>query len=99
LEFLSQSLEDCRLLVLGAYRDVGLSRRHPLSETLGELARARGFHTVSLKGLDAEDVTLFIQKATGIAPSREFVEAIHSYTEGNPLFVTEVMRMLAQEGL
>ena len=98
LEFLGRSLESCSLMVLGTYRDVGLSRRHPLSEALGELTRERFFHTIPLKGLGVEEVRHFIQNTAGIAPSEEFVEAILSHTEGNPLFVTEVMRMLTQEG-
>ncbi len=43
LEFLGQELGDSRLLIIGTYRDVDLTRRHPLSETLGELTRARLF--------------------------------------------------------
>ena len=29
---------------------------------------------------------------------RGLIEAVHSQTEGNPLFVTEVVRLLVQEG-
>ena len=32
-----------RLLVIGTYRDVEVTRRHPLSQTLGELTRERLF--------------------------------------------------------
>ncbi len=35
LEFLSREIESSSLLVLGTYRDVEVSRRHPLSQTLG----------------------------------------------------------------
>ncbi len=39
LEFLAREIQSSSLLVLGAYRDVEVSRRHPLSETLGSLIR------------------------------------------------------------
>src|SRR5262249_28884995 len=39
LEFLARDLRDARVLVIGTYRDVALDREHPLSRTLGEVAR------------------------------------------------------------
>ena len=41
LEFLASELERSHILVLGTYRDVDVSRRHPLSQTLGNLIRAQ----------------------------------------------------------
>ena len=98
LEFLSQELSDSHLMVIGTYRDVDLSRQHSLAETLGELTRARLFQRVPLRGLSLEDEGQLIQVTSGSRPSQEFVELVHSRTEGNPLFVVEVLRMLEQEG-
>ena len=98
LEFLAQEFADSRLLVIGTYRDVDLSRQHPLAETLGELNRERLFQRVVLRGLAEDDVDRFIEIASGISPPRGLVRAIHSQTEGNPLFVTETVRLLVQEG-
>src|SRR5215470_3316434 len=39
LEFLTQEMTEGRLLVIGTYRDTDVSRRHQLSDTLGELIR------------------------------------------------------------
>ena len=98
LEFLCQELGDSRLLIIGTYRDVDLTRQHPLSETLGELTRARLFQRIPLRGLSLEDERRYIEVASGVEPPREFVEMLHSHTEGSPLFVGEVVRMLQQEG-
>ena len=98
LEFLGQELADSHLLVIGTYRDVDLSRRHPLSETLGQLTREHLFHRVNLRGMRQQDVGQFIQKVSGLEPPQEFIELVHSRTEGNPLFVVEVVRMLEDEG-
>ena len=98
LEFMAQELAGTRLLVIGTYRDVELSRRHPLSQSLGELTRERLFQRVLLRGLTQEDVGRFIELTAGSTPPRGLVESVYRQTEGNPLFVTEVVRLLVQEG-
>ena len=98
LEFVARELSNARLLIIGTYRDVELSRQHLLSRSLGELTRERLFQRVLLRGLDQEDVGRFIELASGITPPRGMVEAVHRQTEGNPLFVTEVVQLLVQEG-
>ena len=75
-----------------------LSRQNPLAETLGELTRERLFQRVLLRGLSQQDVGRFIEVAAGVDPPSGLAEAVHTQTEGNPLFVTEVGRLLVQEG-
>jgi len=40
LQFVARELGGARLLLIGTYRDMELSRQHPLAEALGELTRA-----------------------------------------------------------
>ena len=75
-----------------------LSRQHPLAESLGELTRERLFQRVLLRGLSQQDVGRFIEVAAGVEPPSGLAEAVHTQTEGNPLFVTEVVRLLVLEG-
>ena len=98
LQFVARELGGARLLLVGTYRDVELSRQHPLAETLGELTRERLFQRVLLRGLSQQDVARFIEVAAGVDPPAGLTEAVHTQTEGNPLFVTEVVRLLVQEG-
>ena len=49
-------------------------------------------------GLSQQDVGRFIEVAAGVDPPLGLTEAVHAQTEGNPLFVTEVVRLLVQEG-
>jgi tetratricopeptide (TPR) repeat protein len=98
LEFLARELEGSRLLILGTYRDVELAKGHPLAATLAELTRERLFERVLLRGLDADDVGRFIGGTANITPPEALVTAVYRHTEGNPLFVTEVVRLLVQEG-
>jgi ATP/maltotriose-dependent transcriptional regulator MalT len=98
LEFLTQEMAESRLLVIGTYRDTDVSRRHQLSDTLGALIRVPQTTRLHLSGLDIDDVSHFATTAAGMALPPWLTNAIHGQTEGNPLFVREVVRFLAQEG-
>ena len=98
LQFVARELGGARLLIIGTYRDMELSRQHPLAEALGELTRERLFQRVLLRGLTQEDLGRFIEMTSGNTAPRGLVEAVHTQTEGNPLFVTEVVRLLVQQG-
>jgi len=69
-----------------------------LAQALGELTRERAFQRVLLRGLSQEDVGRFIELTSGLSPPQALVRAVHTQTEGNPLFVNEVVRLLVQEG-
>jgi tetratricopeptide (TPR) repeat protein len=98
LQFLAREMGGSPMLVVGTYRDVGLSRQHPLSETLAELTRLPVFHRALLKGLSQADTRRFVEHATDTRPSRSLVETIYFHTEGNPFFMTEVVRLLSERG-
>ena len=74
LEFMARELANARVMIIGTYRDVELSRQHPLSRTLGELTRERLFQRVLLRGLDQEDVGRFVELVSGVNPPRGMVE-------------------------
>ena len=85
--FRANELEDSGLLVLGTYRDTELSRQHPLSETLAELARASAFQRIQLAGLNSRETEEFLAAASGTATSTRWVSALHERTEGHGLSV------------
>ena len=97
LEFLSQEIHRGQLLVVGTYRDEEISQEHPLFHTLGELTKGQHFRRVHLGGLTEENVDSLMRHVSGVPPAQELVEAVYRQTQGNPLFVTEVVRLLAQE--
>jgi DNA-binding CsgD family transcriptional regulator/tetratricopeptide (TPR) repeat protein len=98
LQFVAGELGGGRLLVLGTYRDVEVTRDHQLAAVLPEVARAAGSTRLPLSGLSEPDVARFIETITGREPPADLVAAIHRDTEGNPLFVEEVVRLLTSEG-
>src|SRR5262249_1025391 len=53
--------------------------------------------TLTLAGLPEVEVGSFVTLATGLEPSARLVSTLHQATDGNPLFVGEVVRLLATE--
>ncbi|HSF47999.1 MAG TPA: BREX system ATP-binding domain-containing protein [Burkholderiales bacterium] len=99
LEFLAAELRASRLFVLGTYRDVQLTRAHPLSNTLGELARHSGFQRLRLTGLSFNETRQLMSTAAGQSLPSDLITEIHTLTEGNPLFLAEMTRFLLHEGV
>ena len=86
-------------LIVGTYRDVEVDRNHPLSAALAELRRGSSYGRVLLRGLNADEVRRMMETFTGQEVPWGLAEAVHRQTEGNPLFVQEVVRYLNEEGL
>ncbi len=98
LEFLAQAMEGSRLLVIGTYRETEVSRRHRLTDTLGALGRLTHVRRRHVAGLGRQDVASFVTTAVGATPPVWLSSAIHEQTDGNPLFVREVVRFLSDQG-
>jgi len=99
LTHVSRNLTGNRLLLVGTYRDIEVDRAHPLSGALAELRRISTFGRVVLRGLNTDEVRRMLESITGQDVPWGIAEAVHHQTEGNPLFVQEVVRYLAEEGL
>ena len=98
LQFLAADLDGGRILVVGAYRDVDPTLHEPLSSTLAELARLPVTHMLPLSGLGPPEVATFIGESARVEPDDALVSAMYDETEGNPLFLGEVVRLLVSEG-
>ncbi len=97
LEFLAGEIGGSRLLIVGTHR-LGLPAGHALERTLMTLSRRQETDTIGLAGLREDEVARFIEVATGAKPAEPILAAVYRQTEGNPLFVREVVRLLAAEG-
>jgi class 3 adenylate cyclase/tetratricopeptide (TPR) repeat protein len=98
LRHLSATDRPMRVLVLATYRDNEVSA---LLDTLAALHRQTGVTRVDLKGLDDGEVLQCVESivvgathgaALGLA------RAVHNETDGNPFFVTELLRHLTETG-
>ena len=90
-----------RILVLGTYRDTELTHDHPLVELVADLRREGGVERLSIAGLDDLGVAAMVEQAAGQVLDEAglaLARAVHEETEGNPFFVREVLRHLAETG-
>ena len=99
LRFLARQVTRQRLLLLVSYRDEELNRDHPLFTMLPMLVREARAQRIELERFDAETLRGLV------AQQYELVghdgDALATYllrhTEGNPLFVVELLRSLERE--
>ncbi len=96
LEFLARAMTSSRLLIVGTYRDIEVSRQHPLSRTLGSLMRGELFRRIHLGGLTQQEVHQFAEAGPGVALHDTALDIIHRRSEGNPLFVREIVHSFGQ---
>jgi DNA-binding SARP family transcriptional activator len=82
-----------RLLFVGLYRDTEVGT--DLADALGDMAREQCVSWVRLRGLAAADVARLVDAA---GASDGLGDLIHRKTDGNPLYVRELLRLLEAEG-
>ena len=94
--FFATESADAPLLVVGAYRD--RSADGPIAGELARVAIQPLTTVLRLRGFEVTDVRRYVEEATTVRPSDALAHAIHTKTEGHPLFVAEVTRLLATDG-
>jgi DNA-binding SARP family transcriptional activator/tetratricopeptide (TPR) repeat protein len=98
LQFVARELASSRVLLICALRDVDPVPAQRVSTMLSELAREPLTQRLLLPGLSEDDVAAFLEvTASGLA-SPDLVATLHERTEGNPLFLGEIVRLLTIEG-
>ncbi len=95
LQLLARQAATAPILILGTLRDGEVPREDARSAVLARLRREAASHV--LRGLDADDVRALVAHTTGAPPPASLVAAVLERTDGNPLFVCEIARLLAGE--
>ncbi|MCH8161387.1 MAG: protein kinase [Chloroflexi bacterium] len=98
LQYLARGIATERIMILGCYSDVEVEESDALSETLAALRREQFFQRVLVRGLPQEDVLALMSTLGEQEVPADFVKAIYRETEGNPLFVEEILKHLVEEG-
>ncbi|MDR7420297.1 MAG: AAA family ATPase [Armatimonadota bacterium] len=93
LRFLARELRTARLLVTATYRDTEAERRADIAEMIAELVREGP--GLRLRGFDRAEALRFIEGLTGRTPSQDDLTRICAATGGNPLFIREMVRLVA----
>ena len=91
LAYLARSLFDERVLVVASYRLDELHRRHPLRPLLAELERDARVRRVELAPLTRDELSSALSDILGTPPAAELVERLYARSEGNPLFMEELL--------
>jgi tetratricopeptide (TPR) repeat protein len=99
LQFIARELGSMRVLVIAAMRDVDPMPGERLTAMTADVAREPVTRRISLGGFSEGDVAEYVQLTAAELASDELAAALHAETEGNPLFVAEVVRLLSLEGV
>lgn len=98
LQFLARELGDAHILVVGTFRDTKADQDQLFVGVLAELGREPVTRRMELEGLSEDHVARFVELATGIEASPVLVAKLHERTSGNPLFLSQLVLPLAEEG-
>lgn len=85
LKFLGRRIERTRALLVVSFRDDEVTATHPLRRVLGDLPGAATTR-ISLARLSSQGVAALAERAARPA------QGLHALTQGNPFFVTELLR-------
>ncbi|MCA9792384.1 MAG: protein kinase [Candidatus Eremiobacteraeota bacterium] len=103
LEFLHYfargTADSSSVVLIVSLRDEGLERAQQLRSTLQSLERLRRVNTLKLEPLSREHTVEVIESMLGSgALDPDTVDLLYRETEGNPLFVGEILKTFVAEG-
>jgi tetratricopeptide (TPR) repeat protein len=98
LRHLLRSSHEGPVLMIATYRETELDRKSPLFEILSDLRREPASTRLLLRGLAPEHIGRFITASIGQEPPTALTRLVVENTEGNPFFVSEVLRHLKEAG-
>ncbi len=96
------------LLIIGAYRDNEVDEMHPLTKTLSSIEEENthlgNIHTILVKPLALEDVTLLIEDTLQVkndqANDMNTLTALcYEKTKGNPFFINHLLETLHRDAI
>ena len=100
LAYLAPRLESLKLMLVGTYRPADVeSQRHPLRAALASLGRGNlPWSEIAPAPFAGQEVAAFLERELGAPPPPELVDFALRRTEGNPLFLLNVLNHLLQSG-
>jgi DNA-binding CsgD family transcriptional regulator len=98
LQSVAAVVADCRMLVLGLYRGQEAFPYAEWADVLRAVERERATARVILGGLAPGDVAELMTRTLGHRPSDALLRTVQERSEGNPLFVLELVRLVEASG-
>jgi predicted ATPase len=104
LAYVVRSIRGARVLLVAAYRPEEAApvrgQPHPLTYAIGQINREGISATLTLRRLDLRETRHLLSITLNRTDFPEgFVEMVFRHTEGNPYFLEEVMKSLADQGV
>lgn len=97
LEFVAREIDSTPLAILATYRDTDVAPDHPFFHTLGALLREPVVRRFVLTGLSPSECMHYAARVAKTEISPQAGAALHSRTNGNPLFLKQVVDCLVVE--
>jgi DNA-binding SARP family transcriptional activator len=98
LRHLARAREPARMSILGVYRS-SEAKSGAFGEALEELRDEQLVTEFRLAGLGEDETAQVIAARTAAVPPAALVRALHAQTEGNPLFISQIVRELLRAGV
>ncbi len=86
------------ILLVGAYRDSEIDRKHPLAPVIASIRRLPASELIPLQGLTAASIKELLETIGSEAAPEQLVHAVGSETDGNPFFIRELLLYLQENG-
>ncbi len=96
LHYLVRHTAALRVLFLGTFRAEEIGEAHTLATLMTQLTREGLAQHLVLGPLPVESLTEFVQRTFKADADAEFIHHLYAHTEGNPFFVIETLRALAE---
>jgi class 3 adenylate cyclase len=93
---LSRDIRSTRAMVIGTYREVEIKHSPERAALIAEAEREGVL--LPLRGFGEADIGEFIERAWGISATIALINLLRDTTEGNPFFLSEILRLMAAEG-
>lgn len=95
LQFFTQEQRQRRILLIGTYREPGAPPHRALTQAVIEAMREPGSERLTLASLTEEESALLLRALLDEDVPSDLIQTLHRRTGGNPLFLTECARLLA----
>ena len=99
LEHVAERLAELPVLVVATARSGGLEPGHPLARSRERLQRLHVWNQLRLDPLPSPAVAAMLEALADQPPSQDLTDAVLTQTAGNPFFVEELFRHLADRAL
>jgi predicted ATPase/GAF domain-containing protein/tRNA A-37 threonylcarbamoyl transferase component Bud32 len=101
IELLMTDSDNKYLLLIGAYRDNEINAAHPLMQTIEKIQQTGAIvNNIILKPLNLTHVSELVGDTLNEKnPIPELTELLFNKTQGNPFFLTQLLKTLYQEDL